>query len=589
MNTSNNKWYSLFLFKGSLLMLMLLLVCLVISAYLGMLTPKLISNLSTSYEDTNLFSAASWALFYNFILVYINRVIYQLAVNKYVRMLIQYARTQTYGRWLMSSQYDSEKYPQGEILSRIMSDTESIKDLITSGSFGIFIDLCFVFSCLVGFIELNAYTGYFIGVTEVVATLLLIWGSQFMRDIFIKLRATYAVVNRVTSNVIGGIFQIYYTNHHSYASDKCNDAFSDYLDKQNKANTMDAAYYAIAESLYPILLALIIFVIPHSGIQKAALIFAIVDLIQRSIQPIKEISGKIANVQRAITGIDRIVNFLIDMPAFNFETIKAYIFSTRKLLKMNVDIPHYAYPLRKGEEKGDSSCFELKNIKFSAKSGDLIGLVGLSGSGKSTLLNILAANILAPEAKITLELVGENKEKLDISIFDTDEYRREVSIVSQESHIFSESLIFNITMKRDFSESEMTQFQIQWGRLVHAIPYLKLMGIGIFDKVEPNKLSLGQRQLLAGVRACYLKKNVVFIDEISSALDSNLELALRKCMLLIQENSLTFIVAHRIETIIHSSNILVMDNGCLIDSGIHGDLIARSGVYKEFIKELSHS
>ena len=133
-------------------MICLLITCLGFSAYLGSLTPKLISNLSLNFHSDLLYNNSLWSLFYNFLAVYANRVIYQISVNKYVRMLIQYARTQTYSKWLNASELDSEKYPQGEIISRIISDTESIRELVTSGSFGIFIDLCFVISCLITFI-----------------------------------------------------------------------------------------------------------------------------------------------------------------------------------------------------------------------------------------------------------------------------------------------------------------------------------------------------------------------------------------------------------------------------------------------------
>jgi hypothetical protein len=80
-------------------MLSLVLVCLGIAAFLGAQTPKLITNLSAHYSDDDLFKASLIALMINFVSVYINRVIYQLAVNKYVRLLIQFARTQTYGRF----------------------------------------------------------------------------------------------------------------------------------------------------------------------------------------------------------------------------------------------------------------------------------------------------------------------------------------------------------------------------------------------------------------------------------------------------------------------------------------------------------
>lgn len=565
-------------------MVALLLLCLAVSAYLGAMTPALISDLSRNYESDSLFHSSIIALLINFLAVYTNRVIYQLAVNKYVRMLIQYARTETYGRWLSSHELDTEKYPQGEVLSRIMSDTESIRDLISSGAFGIFIDLCFVVSCLFGFITLQRFTGFFIAGAEVAATILLIWGSQLMRDMFMRLRNSQAQVNRITANVLGGFQQIYYTRNDRYASRKSEVAFLDFLQKQNQVNTMDAAYYAVAESLYPILLALVIFIFPYSKLTEVALIFAIVDLIQRSISPIKEISGKIANIQRAATGIDRIQNFLNDIPAkktFIMEEGAAQI----PFLKMKVDIERFVYPPRKGVVAGDErEHFSLADIHFEGSSGELIGIVGLSGSGKSTLLNILAGNILAPEADVRL-LMGRSDDGYELHLRDLDEYRREVSIVSQESHIFTESLMFNITLKR----VEPADFREQWNFLTENIPYLKSWGLGPDDIVVPQSLSLGQRQLLAGVRACYIKKNIVFFDEISSALDSDLEYSLRKLVLLIQQFSLTIIVAHRVETIVNADKILVMDKGRVTDMGIHQELLLHSKVYQDFIGELSHS
>jgi ATP-binding cassette subfamily B protein len=239
---------------------------------------------------------------------------------------------------------------------------------------------------------------------------------------------------------------------------------------------------------------------------------------------------------------------------------------------MQVSIPEFSYP------KSDN--FALKEINFDGRPGELIGIVGLSGSGKSTLLNILAANIVAPLADVKLQMTDKV-----VSYQNLEQYRQEVSIVSQESHIFSESLSFNITL----SKEEPNDFKEQFEFFKANIAYLKKWGISPSDKIDPNNLSLGQRQLLAGIRACYLKKNIVFFDEISSALDSDLELALRNLVLLIQKISLTIIVAHRVETIINADKILVMEKGRVIGSGEHVELMKTSEVYQNFIGKLSHS
>lgn len=575
MSTSSNKWYNFFVFKKSSLFLFLIVICLIVAAILGAKTPTLITNLSKSYQDYSLFNAAIVALFLNFLGVYLNRVCYQLLINKYVRMLIQNARLNSYTKWLTASELQSEKYPQGEIISRIMSDTEAIRELITSGAFGIFIDLSFVVSCLFGFIKLHKFTGVFISFSEVAATLFLFWGSSLMRDMFLKLRNSQAKVNRVTANVVGGFSQMYYTNHSGYAVSKSAASFDEFLDNQHKVNSMDAFYYAIAESLYPILLSLVVFVFPYSKITEAALIFAIVDLIQRSINPIKEISGKIANIQRAKTGVDRIINFLNDL---TFEkNINQKELNFNQFEKLEVSIDQFTYPHRSNEE--NKIPFSLQNIKFEGKGGDLIGIVGLSGSGKSTLLNLLAGTIKSKDSNVKIYY----KEGI-ISSLDEISYSKKVSLVSQDSHIFTESLKFNITM----SFEEDLNFHERYENFKQQIPYLKAWGISPEDKIIPSKLSLGQRQLIAGIRSLYLNKDIVFFDEISSALDPELELSLRKMILLIQEHSLTIIVAHRIETIMQANNILVMENGRVIQSGKHEILMTNSEVYQKFIEELSH-
>lgn len=575
MNISNNKWFKFFAFKKSIPYLCMIVLCLIFASYLGVKTPGLITNLSKNYSDSDLFYQSIITLLINFIFVYLNRVSYSFLINKYVRMLIQNSRVSTFTNWLKAPELSVDKYPQGEIISRIMSDTEAIRELISSGAFGVFIDLSFVISSLVGFIKIHFFSGLVLSSAEILATILLFWGSSLMRDMFMKLRNSQAKVNRITANVMGGFHQIYYTDHGNYSKLKSQKSFDEFLKNQHTVNSMDAFYYALAESLYPILLALVILIFPYSHIVEAAIIFAIVDLIQRSINPIKEISGKIANVQRARAGIDRISQFLEDVKTESqhkpFE-----INSKDEFVKYQVNLHEFSYPIR----EGDKDSFKLEEIAFEANKGELIGIVGMSGSGKSTLLNILTGTLKCKGLEVLI-----NKSLSTISIDNIGEYLQEVSLVSQESHIFTETLKFNITLSYD----EDSKFAESFKFFEQNIPYLKSWNLNSDTIIHPEKLSLGQRQLLAGIRALYLKKNIVFFDEISSALDPELELSLRKLVLLIQKNSLTIIVAHRVETIISADKILVLKDGRLLDSGKHDELNIRCNEYLKFIEELSHS
>ena len=224
--------------------------------------------------------------------------------------------------------------------------------------------------------------------------------------------------------------------------------------------------------------------------------------------------------------------------------------------------------------------FALKNISFSAKLGELVGIIGRSGCGKSTLLNILAANIVPDKARVRLLFADDRK--LD-SLEGIDDYRARVGLVSQESHIFSESLAFNISLQR----KPPRDFDDFWADLVEKIPYLAHWGISPGTVLDRKSVSLGQRQLLAAIRAFYLRKAVVLFDEIASGLDSDLEEALRSAALLTRQKSITFIVAHRLETILGADRIWLMRKGEIISTGSHYQLYRKSSIYRDFILQLS--
>lgn len=588
MSTSQIKWFDIFKFKGIGPLMLVVLTCLGISAFLGSQIPGLIAELSRTYDDLSLFKQSLINLSVVFIGVYLNRAIYQVGVNKFIQLLVRRVRNFCYEKWLLhydvqsSKDKKTEAFPQGEVLARIMNDTEAFRELITSGTFGIFIDLFFVISCLVSFLKINLISGGFLMAIEVIASVSLIWLSKYMRAIYLSVRNAHGNMSRAVANVVGGISETHYTEHQMYASKSCEKRFTDFLNKQLVSNIWDAGYYSLAESLYPMLLACVVLIFPYSKITEVAVIFAIVDLIQRSIGPIKDISGKIANVQRAITGFQRIGGFINHLED-GFSSDKRSALGEAVLFdELEVNIDHFQYFSTKGQ-----SAFTLKDIHFVGNRGELIGLVGLSGSGKSTLLNILAANIIPDKADIKLKSQNSNTHHSypGEGPMDVVRYREQIGIVSQESHVFTETLAFNITLSDQIPEN----FNKFWAWIEEQIPYFREWGIKADTVIKPEELSSGQKQLLAAVRSCYLKKTIVLFDEISSGLDGSLEAALRKVVLLVQQNSLTIIVAHRVETIIDADKILVLDEGSLVSMGQHAELLQTSQTYAQFLQELSPS
>lgn len=584
MSFSQSKIFKYIYLRDQKIILFLIGGSILISAFLGYITPDLISDLYASYNDGGDTDKAIYYLVALFIGEYFVSVIYQISINKYVQSLLYSIRNRSYSSWLTSIENTAsekngeQKYPMGEVLSRVLTDTEAVIEMVTSGSFKIFIDFAFIISCLIGFIRLNTISGLALITAEVVACILLVVGSRQMAKVYMQVRRSIGIMSRVIANLSGGFRYTYFHPKYNYASKKGYESFEDFLRKQLKANVWDATYFATAESLFPILLALLVIIFPYSQITEMAIIATIVDLIQRSIGPIKEVAGKISSIQRARTGIVRIEEFNEDLEKLP-KTTRYKNSKNLELEKFKVSIDHFSYPLDRGGEK-----FSLENIEIEAAPGQLIGMVGASGCGKSTILKILATDLIAKDAHIYFK--AKDGDEIDFSFTRSENllnYKRQVSIVSQDSHIFSSSLLFNITMSYE-DEPRVYEF---WKDVKERIPYVGNWKISLEDSINAKDLSLGQKQLICALRACYLAKPIVLFDEISSGLDSDLEEALKKLVLLIQKNSLTFIVAHRIETIVHADKIIVMDNGRMKATGSHTELLESSETYQDFISQLN--
>jgi ATP-binding cassette subfamily B multidrug efflux pump len=568
-NFSAHSWKAFFLPEKGRFWLILMLTHMALTAVIGVALPGLTQDFYQGFTGDVL--TPFLVLGGLFLAEYANRLGYQITTYKYVQHLLGETRARTFGLWMRAplkvKKGTLDDYPMGEVLARVMSDSDAVKELVTSGAFAIIIDFIFIISSLIGFIRLDAGLGAGLFALEVVACVLLIWGSRKMGVVFASVRVVTGLVSRVVTDVTHGLRELAFTPHRQYASTRGQKVFEDFLAKQLRANVWDAGYYAAAESLYPILLALVLVFLPTGETARMALLAVLIDLIQKSITPIKEVAGKISGIQRARTGLHRIREF---QAHFAMEAMPVQQ-TVASMERFQINLSHYEYPPREGETP-----FDLRAVSFSGKAGELVGIVGPSGCGKSTLLRLLSGQHGPFQGQVTVnDRVLDTESNVDLA-----HLGQQVSLVSQDSHVFSASVSFNVGLG---TLEGLTEF---WQNALQELPYLGRWGVDLDTVVNPKKLSLGQKQLLSGLRACFLRKPVVLFDEVSSGLDPELEKALRDLVLFVQRRSLTIIVTHRIETILGADRLVVMDQGRAIDQGRPAELEQRSPLFVEFLRHL---
>lgn len=565
-SSSKNSWWTYLYLREKNGLIIVIFFNIIVTAVLGYFTPQVISdfynNLNNEVGYHHFFMMLALLISFE----YLNRFVFQLCTHLYIRSLLNHVRVQSYSLWLKApfrkkKKTKHDEYPMGEVLARIMSDTDAIKEMVTSGSFGIFIDIIFVISCLISFLRLNSQTGLGLFLAEVLACFLLVKGSRAMAGLFMDVRKIQGMMARVVTDLTSGLRELFFTPHNNYALKKGDDIFEKFLKTQLKANIWDAGYYSAAESLYPILIAMVMIMVPHSEITEVAILAALIDLIQRSITPIKEIASKISVITRGKTGVDRIHQF-----NESFERVgehKNYHDLSAQGLKFN--LTHFQY------DQG----FTLKDIEFELKQGQILGLLGESGCGKSTLLKLLSGQYHSFSGRVTIDENPLNPEVED----DLKMFSNYVSLVSQDSHVFTESLKFNIGLGYEEGFDEF------WEQAKISIPYLERWAFSPQDQINSKLMSMGQKQLISGLRAMYLKKPVILMDEISSGLDSDLESALKDLIHFFRSKTMTIIVTHRLETILNSDQLILLDAGEMVAKGSFSEMRTRPE-FNQFMEHL---
>lgn len=286
------------------------------------------------------------------------------------------------------------------------------------------------------------------------------------------------------------------------------------------------------------------------------------NLVGYLVYPLTGLAGQWAGFQRSITAIERIID-LVEKPVASLE------------LPANLPVKHSMKPIefRDIAFSYDENKMIFSNLSLQIPSGKMVALVGPSGAGKTTLFNLLQGFYQPQSGKILID--GIPTEEMTLS-----ELRSAIAHVPQETFLFAGTIRENLSLARgNISEKEMVEAAKQ--ACIHE--FIMGLPLGYDSEIGERgiKLSGGQKQRIAIARAILKDAPILLLDEATSALDSHTESEVKQALEHLMSGKTTIVIAHRLSTIQNADQIIVLDEGEVVQTGTHEELILENGLYRK--------
>ena len=459
------------------------------------------------------------------------------------------------------SYFDNNK--SGALVSRIMSDVEGVRNLVGTGLVQLFGGTVTAIISLVLLINISGKMTLFVLAPVFLFTIIALKAFGYIRPIFRKRGVINSEVKGRLTETLNGVRVIKGFN----AEDQENISFEKGVDRlfQNVKKSLTAT--AIMTSSSTFLLG--ISSVGIMGMGGAMIIegtlttgdfLAFTLLLGFMIAPIIQMSNIGSQLTEAFAGLDRTEELMNMQSEANDE------FRTIELAKIvgNVEFKDVSFSYEKGKEV-------VHNISFKAGKGSVTALVGSSGSGKSTLASLVASFINPDLGVITID--GN-----DISKVILNSFRSQLGVVLQDDFLFEGTIRDNILFPRpDASETQL----LDAVNAAYVNEFTDRFDNGLDTLIGERgvKLSGGQRQRIAIARAVLADPRILILDEATSNLDAESEAFIQKSLAELMKGRTTFVIAHRLSTIRQANQILVIEQGEIVEQGTHTELIEHQGKY----------
>ena len=482
-----------------------------------------------------------------------------MLLQKAGQNIIYRLRTEVFEHIEKLSQNQFDEMPVGSLVTRVASYTASMSDLFTNvivnvirnvltvvGVYGIMLYISWQLSlAMLGFIVVVFITSYFF--------------RKIVRKVFTKEREYISDLNAFLNENLSGMKIIQIFNREAKKDGEFMQKNENLRKSRYKVVLAFGIYRPFITLLYITSIAVTFWLGMEFGL-NAGMIVAFYLYLSRFFNPIQNLADQLNNLQKAMTASERLFNLLDVVPEIQDKEDAVWVDKFEgKIEFKNV---WFAY---KDED------WILKDVSFTINPKETCAFVGATGAGKTTILSLIVRNYEIQKGQILID--GR-----DISTIDIHSLRKGIGQMLQDVFLFSGTVRSNITLNDDsFTDEEINAAC----KYVNADTFISSQEHGLDEEVieRGENFSQGQRQLLSFSRTVLHKPQILILDEATANIDTETEVVIQQSLEKIRNIGTMLVVAHRLSTIQHADQIIVLQNGSIIERGTHQQLLKNKGYY----------
>jgi ATP-binding cassette subfamily B protein len=480
------------------------------------------------------------------------------------QMIIRDIRIKLYKHLLKMKLKFFDNTPIGRLVTRNISDVETLADVFSEGLAAIIGDLL----QLVTILAVMFYIDWKLTLVSLCTLPLLIISTYIFKE---KIKVAFNEARNAISNLnsflqehITGMNIVQIFNREDREFEKFKDINKDHRKAHLKSVLYNSIYFPVAEIIQAIGIGLVVWYGATGVLDlnlKVGVLISFIMYLQLFFRPIRMIADRFNTLQMGVISSSRIF----------------------RLLDSQDNIPNegsYAPEKIKGEIKFDHVWFAyqeedwvLKNINFNVKHGETIALVGATGAGKSSVINLISRFYEINKGTILID----NKDIMD---YELGTLRKHIGVVLQDVFLFSNTIYYNITL----GNPEISKEQVlHAAELVGAKKFIDRLPGGLdYNVMERGAtLSVGQRQLISFVRAMVYNPEIIILDEATSSVDTETEEMIQDAIDKVMKGRTSIVIAHRLSTIQKAQKIIVLHQGEIKEVGTHDSLLMEEGYYSQ--------